>query len=62
MLPDLNKKSIDAESVAKEALNNEKVLSELLEGISSKKETIRYNSFQALLLVSEEYPKALYPK
>lgn len=51
---DLSKKSICVESVAKEALENDKVLTELFEGILSKKDTIRYNSFKVLLLISEE--------
>ena len=38
MLPDLDKKSIDIESVAKKALEDEKALSELLEGLLSKKD------------------------
>ena len=62
MLPDLGKKDISVESVARKALKDKEVLSELLEGILSEKDTIRYNSFKALLLISEENPEALYPK
>jgi len=59
MLPHLDEKSIDVESVAKEALEDEKVLAALLEGIVSKKDTRRYNSFKVLLLISEEHPEVL---
>lgn len=62
MLPDLDEKSIDVESVAKEALEDEKVLAALLEGIVSKKDTRRYNSFKVLLLISEEHPEVLSVK
>jgi len=55
-------KSIDVESVAKEAIKDDNVLAELLAGILSKKETIRYNSFKILLLISEEHPELLCPK
>jgi len=62
MLPDLSKKSIDVEGVAKKVLKDEKVLSELLEGILCKKETIRFNSYEVLLFLSENHPKVVYPK
>ena len=62
MLEDLSKKSINVEAVAKRALKDEKVLSELLQGILSKKQTIRYNCFKVLLLINEEHPEVLYPK
>jgi len=59
---DLSEKSVSVESLAEEALENKQVLSLLFEGILSKKDTIRYNSFRALLLISEEHPEVLYPK
>jgi len=59
MLSDMGKKSIDIESVAEEAIKDDAVLAELLGGILSKKETIRYNSFKVLLLISEEHPELL---
>ena len=62
VLSDLGKKSVSVESVAVEALEDKEVLSELLEGILSKKDVIRFKSFKALLLISEEHPQALYPK
>lgn len=47
---------------AKKAIKDKKLLSELLEGILSKKDEIRYSSFKALLIISEEHPEVLYPK
>jgi hypothetical protein len=61
VLPDLSDKSVSVESVAKRALKDKQVFSELLEGILSKKETIRYNSFKVLLLLSEKHSEMLYP-
>lgn len=62
MLSELSKKNVSLESVAKKASKDKEVLSELLEGILSKKDIIRYNSFKTLLLISEEHPEVLYPK
>jgi hypothetical protein len=62
MLAELNKKSINVKKVAKKALEDKAALSELLEGVLSKKEIIRFNSFKVLLLLSEEHPKVLYAK
>jgi len=62
MSPDLSERSVSIESMAKEALKDEKALSELLGALKSKNETIRYNSFKVLLLISEEHPEVLYPK
>jgi hypothetical protein len=62
MLTELSKKSINVKKVAKRALEDESVLSELLEGVLSKKERIRFNCFKVLLSISEEHPKVLYAK
>lgn len=62
MLPDLNDKNVSIESVAHQALKDEKVLSELLGNLKIKKETVRFNSFNALLLISERHSELLYPK
>jgi len=62
MLTDLGKKKVNIKNIAKWAIKDEKLVSELLEGILSKKETIRFNSFGVLLLVSEQNPTVLYPK
>ena len=62
MLPELSEKNVDYKSIAKKALMDEKVFSELLENITSKKETIRHNSFKVLLHLSEKHAEVLYPK
>ncbi len=46
---------------ARKVIVNQKI-SEALEGILSKKDEIRFNSFKILLHVSEEQPQVLYPK
>lgn len=61
-LSDLGKKDVSVESVAKKALENEEVLSEVLKGILSKNDTLRYNSFKVLNLISDKHPEALYSK
>jgi hypothetical protein len=48
--------------IAKKAIKDKKLLSELLEGILSDKDEVRYPSFKALLIISEENPEILYPK
>lgn len=49
-------------SIAKKALKDKKILTELLENLKSRKETIRYNSFKTLLLLNEKHPEVLYPE
>ncbi|NIN00243.1 MAG: hypothetical protein GTO24_19850 [candidate division Zixibacteria bacterium] len=62
MLTELSRKSININNVAKRALEDKAALSELLEGVLSKKEKIRFNCFKVLLFISEQHPKVLYPK
>jgi hypothetical protein len=62
MLSNLDDKNVNIESVANKALKDEEVLSELLGNLKIKKETVRFNSFNALLLITEKHPGALYPK
>jgi hypothetical protein len=62
MLPDLNDKNMNVEVMAKEALKDEKKLSELLDNLKTKNETVRYNSSKVLNLLSEKNPEVLYPK
>ncbi|MBU7047550.1 MAG: hypothetical protein HXS54_14040 [Theionarchaea archaeon] len=58
---ELNKRDLDIEDLAGKALRDEKILSELLEGLLSKTDVIRYNSFNVLLRISMEHPQILYP-
>jgi hypothetical protein len=48
--------------IAKKAIKDEQLLSKLLQNLLSKKDEIRYSSFNALLIISEEHPELLYPK
>jgi hypothetical protein len=61
MEPDLSEKDVDLESVVNIALESEDYLSELIANLRSKKETIRFNSSQALYLISQQNPDVLYP-
>jgi len=47
--------------LAEKVVEDERI-SEALEGILSKKDEIRSNSFKVLMYVSEEQPEILYPK
>jgi len=61
MPPDLSDKNVDTEAVAKMALADDKVLRELLANLVVEKETIRFNSFNTLMLIAGEKPDVLYP-
>jgi hypothetical protein len=50
------------QGLARRAIKDAQLLSELLEGILSKKDAIRFENFKTLLLLSEEHPEVLYPK
>ncbi|UCH62285.1 MAG: hypothetical protein JSU77_10820 [Fidelibacterota bacterium] len=60
---DLSKEGLDAASIARQALADDKVFEELIYGISPdrKKITIRENSFRALMLLCEKHPDRLLP-
>jgi len=61
MLAGLNTKDIDIESLARQALENPQVRSELFRGLSDKQERVGYNCLRALLRLGEEHPQLLYP-
>jgi hypothetical protein len=52
----------DTKSLVKKAIKDKQLLSELLDRLLSKKDEIRFSSFNALLNISEEHPEVLYPK
>jgi len=52
----------DVENIVKKAIKDDKLLSELLQGILSKKDEIRSKNFEILLQISKTYPKILYLK
>ncbi len=56
------KKGANPETLAQMALKDEKVLKEALDGVLSKKDVIRQNSFQALNFLSEKHPDRIYGK
>ena len=62
MLPEMSQKDVNVDSVAEEALANNGLLSELLDGLRSKKETYRYNCSRVLTLISERHGEVLYPE
>jgi len=61
MKPDLSQKDLDIEEVAQVALGDEEFLSELIQNLKTKQETIRFNSSKALNLICETNPEVLYP-
>ena len=52
---------VAAKGLAKKAIKEERHLAELLQGILSKQDKMRYTSFKALMFISEERPELLYP-
>ncbi|MFC1914835.1 hypothetical protein ACFLWK_01100 [Chloroflexota bacterium] len=62
MLPEMNDRNVDIEDVARKALKDAALLAELLDGLKSKKETLRYNCSKVLTLISEESGEVLYPR
>jgi hypothetical protein len=59
---DLEKRTPEQEQTAKNALKDEKLLSELLESMVSKDRERRYQCFKVVYLLSEDHPEVLYPK
>jgi hypothetical protein len=55
-------KNVTPEAAAEVALMDEKALKELLNGVLSKKDAVRYGSFKALNVLSETHPERLYSK
>jgi hypothetical protein len=59
---DLEKRTPEQEQTAENALQDEKLLFELLENMLSKDNKRRYECFKVVYLISEDHPEALYPK
>lgn len=59
---DIEKRTPEQQKTAENAIKDSKVLAELLNGLLSKKTSVRYNNFKAVYLISEEHPEVLYPK
>jgi len=62
MLPGLERKGVNIANTALKALDDAELLSELLNGLHSKKDTLRSNCFQVLHYISEKNPYILYSK
>jgi len=62
MLPELERNGVDIANIALKALEDTELLSELLNGLHSKKDTLRFNCFKVLHCISEENPYVLYSK
>lgn len=58
---DLSKKGIDLEKIAEDAVSDENLFKTLMDEIKSKDNTVRFNAFNALLLMSENNADFLYP-
>jgi len=59
-MSDLDKKDVDIKILASNAISDDKLLKELLEGILSKDNIIRQNSFKVLQIISKKNPEFLY--
>jgi hypothetical protein len=55
-------KNVTPEAAAEVALTDDEILKELLDGVLSKKDAVRYGSFKALNVLSETHPERLYDK
>jgi hypothetical protein len=62
IISDLVDKKIRVEEAASKAIKDGEILSELLEGILSKKDKSRFTSYQVLLNISEHNPEMVYPQ
>lgn len=62
LFPDLEKKKISAETLAEKALKDDRILSEVIEGVSSEKARVKFGCAKALRIIGEKNPKDLYPK
>ena len=59
---DLEKRTPEQKKTAENAVKDETLLSELLDGLHSKKCSVRYKNFKAVYLISEDHPETLYEK
>ena len=57
----MSHKEVDIEAVAGKALADPTLLPEILSGLASKEETLRYNCHKVLFLLTQEQPQTLYP-
>ena len=62
MLPEINNKELDIETVAAKALADSSLSAEIFDGLTSKEETLRYNCHKVLMHISETNGEFLYPR
>ena len=62
MLPEINRKDLDIEGIARRALADDTLLSELLDGLKLKNETLSYNCSKVISFISETHGEALCPR
>lgn len=62
MLDEINKKNININKLVQRAIINQNFFSEILNGLSSKNDVIRFNCHKILTKISEENPNQLYLK
>ena len=60
MSSDLNNINVDIENIAKKAIRNKKLLTELLYSTSSEKASVKYKSLKVLKLLSQDQSEMLY--
>jgi hypothetical protein len=60
-IPELTEKNADTKKIARKALEDPSFFSGLLKALTAKDDTIRFNSFQSFLYLSEKYPEKVYP-
>jgi hypothetical protein len=58
----LKRKKFNPEPFFSEAIDDSKVLKQIMNNLLIKDDTVRYDSHKILLLVSESNPEVLYPK
>lgn len=61
MLPEMREKEADIERIATEAIGDNELLAEILEGLKSKEETFRYNCHKVLMNVTGTHAELVYP-
>jgi hypothetical protein len=61
IMDELKEKDADTNKIAQKALKDPSLLSGLLEALTAKDDTIRFNSFQSFLWLSDTYPEKVYP-
>ncbi|WXG46906.1 MAG: hypothetical protein WED05_09655 [Candidatus Atabeyarchaeum deiterrae] len=59
---DLEKKNVGAERIAERVMKDQKLLSEVFQGISSDKARVKYGNAKVLRIIGERNPQVLYPK